>query len=478
MKPENAAHEKAKPFRLVKYFTLTSLLVIFAGTIVLSLLNTRWARNLQLKKSEDYALVLIENLSHQIFLRFVIPVALKYGKIQLRDTEQYEHMDKIVRSTLHSFPVDMLTIYDKSNVVSYSFDPSVIGMVNVGGTGYQNAVSGKTNSKLVQRGGFWGLLLGFPEESKLITYAPIRAEQTLSRLSGPVLGVIEIVQDLSDDDETIFTFQVYIIVTCTLVMGLLFLVLLLLVQRGEKFFEIRALERIKLKEQLSRAEHLSTLGEMVAGISHEIRNPLGIIRSSAEHLKKKMGTLDPENPFPNIIVEEASRLNTILSDFLSFAKPRIPNLHPCKLEDIIDKNIMFLDSQTREQNYAIEKKMEQNLPKIDADSEMLYQAFLNIFINAMHAMPEGGTIRIEIKSDVQQGNLVIKIEDQGQGIPETIKEKIWDPFFTTKEKGTGLGLVIVKNIVESHDGAIKIDNLPDRGACVTIELPMAQNHRS
>jgi signal transduction histidine kinase len=468
----HSSEEKVKPFRLVKYFTFTSLTVIFIGTLLLSLLNTHLARTMQQEKSEEYAQLLIENLNHQVFLQFIIPVALKFGKIQLSNKKQFERMDKVVRSTLHSFKIDMVNIYDISNTISYSFDPSVIGQKDAGGQGYQDAISGKSTSKLFQRGNWFEILLGFPQHSKLITFAPLRAEQPLSRISGPVLGVVEIVQDLTEDYKAIFSFQVRIINTCTVVMGALFLVLLFVVKRGEAIIEKRALERIRLKEQLSRAEHLSSLGEMVAGISHEIRNPLGIIMSSSELLKKKMAGYDPSNSIPNIIIEESSRLNNIITDFLNFAKPRNPNLVPCKLEDIIEKNITFLESQIKEQGYTVDKHCDNNLPEITADPDMLYQAFLNILINAMQAMPQGGKISVQICSS---GNSVeIFFEDQGEGIAEDILEKIWDPFFTTKSKGTGLGLGIVKNIIESHDGSVQIANGSHSGARVTVKIPIGQ----
>jgi signal transduction histidine kinase len=249
-------------------------------------------------------------------------------------------------------------------------------------------------------------------------------------------------------------------------------VLLFVVKRGEAIIEKRALERIRLKEQLSRSEHLSSLGEMVAGISHEIRNPLGIIMSSSELLKKKMSDYDPSNPIPNIIIEESSRLNNIITDFLNFAKPRTPNLASCKIEDIIEKNITFLASQIKEQGYTIDTQYDNNLPEITADSEMLYQAFLNIFINAMQAMPQGGKINVQICSNANA--VEIFFEDQGEGIAEDILEKIWDPFFTTKSKGTGLGLGIVKNIIESHGGAVQIRNRSVSGARVTVKIPVEQ----
>ena len=476
------SEEKTKPFRLVKYFTFTSLIVIFLGTLALSFINTHWAKTMQLEKSEEYALLLVENLNHQVFLQFVIPVALRFGKIQLRKKEQFERMDKVVRSTLHSFKVDMVNIYDvDNNIISYSFDQEMIGKKDMGGQDYWNAVLGKSGSRLVyaeKEPGHWlesalekaGFFIGLPRKSKIITFAPLCAEKPLSRISGPVLGVVEIVQDLSEDYKTIFRFQIRVIITCTLVMSVLFLILRFLVNRGERIIERRNQERTRLKGQLNQAEHLASLGEMVAGISHEIRNPLGIIRSSAELLKKKMLRFDPSGTIPDIIVEEANRLNNIITDFLNYAKPRTPNMIPCRVDDILEKNITSLSSQIKDQGYVIEAHYENDLPEIMADSDMIYQAFLNILINAMQAMPAGGKIQIETSSD--DNIIAIHFKDEGEGIPETVLEKIWDPFFTTKEMGTGLGLGIVKNIIESHKGNIQIAGRAERGTRVTAELPV------
>jgi signal transduction histidine kinase len=230
------------------------------------------------------------------------------------------------------------------------------------------------------------------------------------------------------------------------------------------------MERLRLKERLSRAERLSSLGEMAAGISHEIRNPLGIIRSSAELLKKKVTKIDPSNNIPDIIVEEANRLNRIITDFINFAKPRSPNLVPCRINEVIDKNINFLSMQIEEKGYVIKQNYQNSLPEIQADGAMLYQSFLNILINAMQAMPHGGTIEITISANAKM--VTINFEDEGQGISEEVIEKIWDPFFTTKEMGTGLGLGVVKNLIESHGGNIQILNRTQGGACVTVELPV------
>jgi len=462
--------EKTKPFRLVKYFTLSSLVVIFVGTLVLSAFDTHLARKMQLQKSEEYAKLLIENLNHQIFLQFILPAVLKYNRIQLSNPEQYNRLDQVVRSTLHSFKVEMVNIYDMKSTISYSFNKNVIGRKDIRGSGYKEAIEGKSSSRLVQRGNFFEIMLGFPKDSHLITISPLRAEKQVSRLSGPVLGAIEIKLDLTQEYKTIFNFQIRVIITSAIVMIALFLVLLLIVKNGEAIIERRALERLRLKEQLNRAEHLSSLGEMVAAVSHEIRNPLGIILSSTELMQKKLEPDDPANTLTGIIMEEAGRLNTIITDFLNFARPRTPNLSLCRVDQILDKNITFLAPQIQTGGYTIQRRFAETLPEIDADPDMLYQAFLNILINAMQAMSDGGSIHVMVDS---RDNVVkVSITDTGPGIAEDIKEKIWDPFFTTKDKGTGLGLGIVKNIVKAHRGRITIENLPEGGTGVAIDLPV------
>jgi len=464
--------EKVKPFKLVKYFTFTSLILIFLGILILAGLNNHWARMMQLKKSKDYANLLVANLNHQVYMKFYLPLSItRHRVIRLSEEKYYKRMDMIVKSTLHSFNVEKVNIYDKNNTIIYSYDQKLIGSDNVGGKGYLSALSGASTSKLIQRGNFFQILFGFPQNVKLITFAPLRTEEPLPTLTRQIFGVFEIVQDISEDFKTIFRFQILAIITITLIMGALFLALFFVVKRGEAIIENRARERLRLKEQLTKAQHLSSLGEMVAGVSHEIRNPLGIIRSSAALLKKKMNHFDPSSTIPDIILEESDRLNNIITDFLNFAKPKMPNLAPCRVEEVLDRNITFLASQIEKQGYIIKKHYD-NPPKIMADSAMLYQAFLNILINSMQAMPGGGKIDIQLTS--KDNSVTITFEDEGEGMPEDVMEKIWEPFFTTKEKGTGLGLGIVKNIIEMHNGIIHIDNRSTRGAQVLVKLPVKQ----
>ena len=422
--------EKTKPFRLYKFFTLTSFVFILVGTIVLSSLNMHWARKMQFDKSEDYALLLISNLNHQIFRQFMLPLRMSGQKTRLREKLQFERFDTIVRGTLHGFNVQRINIYNLNNIIIYSFDEEMRGIKDIGGTGYQSATIGNHTSELEQSGSFWQILIGFPKEIRITTFAPLHVEESLAVTTGPVFGVVEIVQDITDDYRTIFKFQVLVVLTIMLVMGILFIVLISVVKKGEETIEARARERLRLKEQLSRAEHLSSIGEMVAGVSHEIRNPLGIIRSSAELLKKKVGKLDPSNTIPDVIIEEGARLNNIITDFLNFARPRQPSLTECSIDEIIRKNIDNLSSDAAKKGYVLNLSTHGDVPVMMADGDMLYQAFLNLLINGMQAMPDGGTIQVTIEK--QNESVWTVIEDEGQGVPRQVMEKIWDPFFTTK----------------------------------------------
>jgi len=464
--------EKAKPFRLYKFFTLTSFVFILVGTIVLSSLNMHWARKMQFNKSEDYALLLISNLNHQIFRQFMLPLRVSGEKVRLREKHQFERFDTIVRGTLHGFNVERINIYNLSNIIIYSFDEEMRGIKDIGGSGYQSATIGNHTSELEQSGNFWQILLGFPKEIRITTFASLHAEESLAVTTGPIFGVVEIVQDITDDYRTIFKFQVLVVLTIMLVMGILFIVLIAVVKKGEETIEARARERLRLKEQLSRAEHLSSIGEMVAGVSHEIRNPLGIIRSSAELLKKKVHKLDPSNTIPDVIIEEGARLNNIITDFLNFARPRQPSLSECKIDEIIQKNIDYLLSDAAKKGYVLDYHRNGDIPVMLADSDMLYQAFLNILINAMQSMPDGGRVLVDIIEKDNQ--ITVHFKDNGDGIDEAIVEKIWAPFFTTKDKGTGLGLGIVKNIIEAHGGKIEIVNRELGGVDAMITLPVNQ----
>jgi signal transduction histidine kinase len=467
---------------LVKYFSLTSLVVILVPTILLSVFISQRAKNELLRKSEQYALLAAINLNHQVFTQFVLPTVLKFGRVKLSNPTQYERLDKVIRSTIHGFKIDRVDVYDLNELVTYSTDRSLVGLSGLGGIDFKLAREGKSSSRLVSRGGFLGFELGaVAKQRQLKTYIPLRLERPLSRTGGLILGVFEITQDISEDYAAITRFQNIIIASFVVVMSLLFFVLRFIVKRAEGIIARRAEERRRLEEQLHRAERMAALGEMVAGVSHEIRNPLGIIGSTAELLQQKTEEGDPKRQLGEIIVEETVRLNSIVTDFLDFARPTTPHFEECQVDKVLERNLKFLEVELNRRDIKVMIYFAENGRPVYADGNLLYRAFLNIFINAMEALDEGGTIQVITRHiDPQQDTLEVIIADTGSGVSKETIGKIFDPFFTTRKTGTGLGLPIVRNIIEGHGGTVRIESPPreelaegeNRGTAIIISLPV------
>jgi len=476
------ARESIKPFRLVKFFSLTSLVVIFIPTLLLSIFISQRAKSELLRKSEQYALLVATNLNHQVFTQFVLPTVLKYGRIELANPKQYERMDKVVSNTIHGFKLYRVDVYDLDEVITYSTNRSLVGLRGLGGIDFKLAREGKSSSQLISRGSFLGFELGVvAKQRQLKTYIPFRMERPLGQGQGRILGVFEITQDISEDYAAITRFQNIIIASSLGVMSLLFLVLRFIVKRGERIIAKRAEERRRLEDQLNQAERMAVLGKMVAGISHEIRNPLGIIGSTAQLLHYKMEEGDPKKQLGEIIMEETSRLNSIVTDFLDFARPTTPNYSECRVDAVLERNLKFLEVELKRRDIKVELRFAENGRPVIADGDLLYRAFLNIFVNAMEALDDGGTIRVITRyRDPQNDTLEVIIADTGSGISGNDIGKIFDPFFTTRKTGTGLGLPIVRNIIESHGGTVDIKSPPpeelaqfeSKGTAIIISLPV------
>ncbi len=472
----NATYPKGdRPFTLVKVFTFSSLVVMLSATIIIAVLNAHWVRKILLEKSKEYNMLLIENLNHQIFLRFVAPVAIRHGEIKLREKAQHRLLHAVITSTLHGFHVEMVNIYGTDNVIGYSFDGSLIGKRNAGGVQYNRAMKKEASSRLTQKGNFLELMFWFPQETKITTFAPLMQEVQLSKKKDDrvVIGVIEITRDVSDDYKEVFKLQGLIVCSCIMVMGGLFLILRYIVKYGEKVIQSRAEERLKLEEKLQQAEHLSTIGRMTAAVSHEIRNPLGIIKSSSQLLHKKMQKLDQDTRIADIIVEESSRLDNIITDFLDFARPKTAHLRNCRVDALIEKSLEFLSPKIEETGIRVDTNFQPDLPEILVDPDMLYQAFLNILLNSFQAMDgQEGVVTIHVTMAQGGAAMHISFMDTGGGISPEHLNNIWRPFYTTKETGTGLGLGIVKNIIQAHSGTIQVRNQEGKGAVFDIFLPI------
>ena len=461
-------------FRLVKFFSLSSFVVILVFTVILTLLLTHRAQRLALKKSEDYTRLLASNLNHQVFQLFLLPTAIeKQGRITIADPEQYKRLDAVVRNTIHGLHVEQLNIYDQVGVLSYSTSKIPLGKDCYEVPGVKTALFGDYVFELPGHSPLWGLLWfsSNPQAHRLKAYIPFRLEEKLGPQVGPVVGVFEITQNISQDLAEISQFRLIILATLIVIMGLLFLVLRQIVKQAEVILERRQDEQRSLEAQLHQAERLAALGEMTAGVAHEIRNPLGIISSTAELLNQRLARYEPQNRLAQIIVEESNRLNDKVSEFLDFSRPRVPSLRPCDLEGVIDRSLELVQPEMERLGITISREYHLNGQAQAADPDLLHQAFLNILLNAIQAMPAGGHLTVSTALDPRGQGEEISFADDGQGIDAETLKKVFNPFFTSKEKGSGLGLPIVKSIIESHQGAIKVDSTLGEGTTVTITLP-------
>lgn len=469
--------ESMKPFKLVKYVSLSSLIVTLICTFLLSGFISQRAKTILFQKSEQYAGIVAENLNHQVFFQFTLPTLITDGEIRLSRQSQYERLDKVVRNTIHGFAVERVNIYGPEQVLTYSTDAEKIGSKGQLGDVFDRALKEESVSLLIGEGKGLSFLPWKTGHWRLKTYLPMWEEQPLSWKRGKVLGVFEITQDVSGDYDVIHGFQWIVGASFLVFVGILFTMIALITVRAERIIRVRSSERLKLEEQLDQAERLAALGEMIAGVSHEIRNPLGIIRSTAELLHSRVEG-DRQKRLSSIIVEEATRLNDILTEFLDFARPR--TLHPskCRIEDVIDRNLQVMEHEFERFGILVERNYQTGAYTMDADCDMLYRAFVNLLANASQAMTNGGTLRVRTGfvngGRKEPGLIEIRIEDTGTGIPPEVRKKIFNPFFTTREKGTGLGLAIVQSIVDSHSGDIEVLSEEGKGTTMVVRLPLFQ----
>jgi signal transduction histidine kinase len=222
-----------------------------------------------------------------------------------------------------------------------------------------------------------------------------------------------------------------------------------------------------------QTEKMSALGRMAAGIAHEINNPLAGILLFSTNLSKKVPKEGPLKEGLDVIISETIRCKSIIQELLEFSRDREPQMGLADINEIIEKALSILENEFRLQHIQVEKNLSTATEKIWLDSNQVEQVFVNILINAIHATPEQGKIIIKSKMIPERNFVRVKISDTGCGIPPEHLPKIFEPFFSTKEKGTGLGLAVSYGILKNHRGNIKVSSQPGKGACFTIDFPLA-----
>ena len=223
------------------------------------------------------------------------------------------------------------------------------------------------------------------------------------------------------------------------------------------------------QEKNIRKSRLEALGEFSAVIAHEVRNPLGVIFNSLGSLRRLVGGAGDARMLLDIVGEEADRLNRIVGDLLDFARHSPPLLAPDRLEQVVDEAVSVALAQPPP-GLEVVRLLGAALPEVALDAGQIRQAVLNLVVNAMQAMPRGG--RLTVSTRLEGPTAVVEVEDSGPGIPEEVRARIYEPFFTTKATGTGLGLPVVRRIVEGHGGELRLATGPG-GTCFSMRLPLA-----
>lgn len=242
-------------------------------------------------------------------------------------------------------------------------------------------------------------------------------------------------------------------------------------------------EITNFRRQIERMERQSTLGELAAGIAHEIRNPLAGIKTSAQVLEESFSPGDYRAQLVTRIVKEIDRSNELLKRFFNFTRPNKPKQDFHNIRHIVDGVYILMSSRMRKKKISYDTRFDDDLPNIFVDESQIEQVILNLFLNALEAMQNGGTLSVAIGVDPQikfeeerydKGAAYIKITDTGIGIPAEKQEKIFNPFYTTKSDGLGLGLSISIRLLEENNAKIEVQSEPGKGSTFSIYFPLVK----
>ncbi len=245
----------------------------------------------------------------------------------------------------------------------------------------------------------------------------------------------------------------------------------------------RAYDELKsTQEKLIRTERLAAVGELAAQIAHEIRNPLGAISNSVGVLRRDLDLRGDDRRLLEVVHEEAERLESIVADFLKFARPRPIHRTPQNLAELLDDLLLLLAQKRplgqgkKRSEIRIEKHYDPELPIASLDAAQTREALWNLLVNAVEAMPGGGVLTVRVQRS-REGDVEVIVSDTGKGIRPEDRERIFEPFHTTKADGTGLGLAIVQRVVEAHAGEVEVSSEEGQGSSFRLRFPLSSDER-
>ncbi len=228
----------------------------------------------------------------------------------------------------------------------------------------------------------------------------------------------------------------------------------------------------QLEEKIVKAEKFSVIGELAAGIAHEVRNPLTSVKGFLQLLGRKFNEDKQISQYINIMLGEISRINHIISEFLLLARPTVPIKRKANIHEVLDEILLLTEGELLIKNIKLIRRYDESCPALTVDTDQIKQVFLNLVSNAIAAMPHGGQLTVTTRYDSLESAVHLFFEDCGVGIEPAKLDLIFDPFFTTKEEGTGLGLTVSYRIIENHGGKIEVLSNPGEGSTFIVTLPV------
>lgn len=227
----------------------------------------------------------------------------------------------------------------------------------------------------------------------------------------------------------------------------------------------------QLKEEVARSQRLASIGKLAAGVAHEIRNPLSSIKGLATYFKERYRDVAEDQQTAEIMIQEVERLNRVIGQLLEFARPMSLQKRPTPLKTLVQQTLSMIDGDARKRGVEIAFHADPGLEQVPLDPDRIRQVLLNLFLNALEAVGDGGRLAVEIRHDEERRQVRLIVNDNGTGIDKEDLTHIFDPYFTTKPGGTGLGLAIVHKIVEAHGGEVHVKSHRGEGTSVTVSLP-------